>query len=222
MAVLSDRHSYLFIMAPRTGCTALSLRLVEYMGGRWFPEEDVTDDDGRVVAERKHSTVQHLLDAGMLTESRAASLFVFASVRNPFDSLVSLYTKLTNQYVPLLDDPDAFIHRQPNMLADIRYASDHSFSDWIVWKYGELAAGPGRHLYEPFIKSADRIMRFERLQEDFDEVVWHLGIAADSSIPVFNVTEGRVDDYRDLYNTRARQTVERAFEDDLTLFGYEF
>lgn len=222
MAVLSKRHRYLFIMAPRTGCTALSVHLVKNLEGAWFPPEDLKDGQGQVIAERKHSTLAQLRRAGLVDQERIDQLLVFTSVRNPFDSLVSLHAKLTNQYVPLLDDPDAFIHRKPKMLEDLHFARDHSFSEWIVWKYGSLEADPSRHLYGGFIHGVDRIMRFERLQHDFDEVMAEVGVTEGTEIPVLNVTEGRPESYRDQYDDPARRTVERVFAADLERFGYAF
>lgn len=222
MAVLSDSLGYLFILAPRTGCTALSVHLVKNLEGQWFPPEDAKDGTGTVVAERKHSKVADLRRAGLLSDDRLRELFVFTSVRNPFDSLVSLYTKITNQYVPLLDDPDAFVHRQPQMLADIRYAQEHSFSEWVVWKYADMPQDRNRHLYGGFINDVDRIMKFEQLQQDFDEVMATLGVTEGTKIPVLNVTEGRPVSYREVYDRKARSVVERVFSADLDRFGYCF
>lgn len=222
MAVLSESLGYLFIMAPRTGCTALSVHLVKTLQGEWFPPEDVKADDGAVVVERKHSKVADLVHAELIGRPRLHELHVFTSVRNPFDSLVSLYTKLVNQYVPLLDDPEAFIHRKPRMLEDIRYAQDHDFSDWIVWKYGDLERSRSRHLYAGYIDDVDTIMHFERLQDDFDAVMASLGVTEGTEIPVLNVTDGRPESYRDMYSRKARKVVERTFQADLDRFDYRF
>lgn len=222
MAVISDEYGYLFIMSPRTGCTATSIKLIQGLGGRWLPPEDVTDDEGRVLVERKHSTLPDLVNNGVIDAQRATRLFTFSAVRNPFDSLVSLHTKLTRQYLPLLDDPDAFIHRKPAMLADMRFLAEHTFSEWIVEKYGDLPPDPNRHLYGSFLKGMDRILRFERLQADFDEVMTKLGVPGDTTIPRFNETVGRPPDYRSMYTDDARRVVERAFEADLVRFGYRF
>lgn len=76
-------------------------------------------------------------------------------------------------------------------------------------------------MYEAYITSADYVMRFERLQEDFNEVLHRLG-EEPIEIPRLNVTQGRDDDYRTLFSPRTRKIVESVFAPDLERFWYEF
>lgn len=179
MAIISRSYGYLFVMVPRTGCTSIADgALVPESEGSYLPPEDLVDDDGNVLVPRKHSTVGDLTGHGVLDVQAAKDLFKFCTVRNPFDSLVSLYTKLRGQYVPLLDDPGAFIHDQPQMIRDIRFVADHTFPEWIEHPYGRHRGDP-RPFYGSYIRNVDHIMRFERLQEDFDEVCTHPGRTTD-------------------------------------------
>lgn len=223
MAVISDEHDYLFVMAPRTACTALGNLLVEELDGRWIPPEDILDDDGHILVQRKHSTVPDLVDNGVIPIDRARELFKFTTVRNPFDSLVSLWVKKRGRYQELLDDPDSFVNRIPGFADDIRFVRDHTFTEWIDREFGDILDGRPRHLYSSFINSVDHIMKFERLQQDFDEVVReHLGLDRRVEIPVHNTTDERDPEYRDYYTPKARRIVERVFRADLERFGYRF
>lgn len=223
MAVYSKEHRYLFIMAPRTACTATGIVLVKQVDGKWLPRRDKYDEDGNLIVERKHSTLDDLLRHGVMGPGRANRTFKFTTVRNPFDSLVSLYVKKRTSYQALLDDEDAFVHNRPGFVEDMQYALNHSFSAWVIRNYGPRAAvRSGRHLYARFINGMDYVMRFERLQEDFDEALRRVGIDRRVEIPMINPTDEREPDYREYYDRKARFVVERAFRGDLERFGYRF
>ena len=241
MAIYSRRHRYLFLMAPRTGCTAIGERvLIPELEGEYLPAEDVLAADGTVIAAKKHSTLADLRRANVLTEAELASLFVFTTVRNPFDSLVSQYVKMRTSYAPLLDDPDSFVQRDPTYRNLMQEAARMTFPEWVraryvgrhlrqlgrrpTWRapvawlrYGW--AGP-RHLTAGFLDGAHNVMRFERLQRDFDIALAHLGLPP-HEIPPWNVTEAKTN-YREYYDDSSRKLVAHVFAPDLQRFGYSF
>ena len=241
MAIISRRHRYLFLMAPRTGCTAIGERvLIAELDGEYLPPDDVVAPDGTAIAPKKHSTLAHLHRAGLLEPADLNSLFVFTTVRNPFDSLVSQYVKMRTSYAPLLDDPDSFVQRDPGYRAAMVNAADMSFAQWVRAQYvgrhvhqlrqrstwhapipwlARGWAGP-RHMYGGFLEGAHQVMRFERLQRDFDLALAHLGLPP-HEIPPWNVTEAKTN-YRDYYDDDARALVAHVFAPDLQRFGYSF
>lgn len=241
MAIISRERGYLFLMAPRTGCTAIGERvLIQSLGGAYLPADDILDGGGTVVAAKKHSTLDDLRRAGLVTDAEARSLLVFTTVRNPFDSLVSQYVKMRTSYAPLLHDPGSFVQRDPVYRASMQQAQHLTFADWVAARYvsrhpRQLArrptwhaparwlrrgwAGP-RHMYAGFLRGADHVMRFEHLQHDFDEVLARLGLPA-HEIPPWNITEAK-GDYRSYYDDRTRAIVAHVFAPDLRRFGYDF
>lgn len=222
MAVLSRAWGYLYLMAPRTGCTATGVHLVKQFSGAWLPAEDVLDSSDQIVVQRKHSTVAELVTHGILDRAEVDRLLIFTAVRNPFDSLVSLWVKKRTTYQPLLRDPESFVNRLPGFAQDMEWVMSHSFDEWIEREYGHIDDGRERHLYGPFLDSADVVMRFERLQEDFARVMREVGVHPVEPIPLANRTEGRESDYRTYYGHAARATIERVFHADLERFGYRF
>jgi hypothetical protein len=241
VAIVSYERGYLFVMAPRTGCTAIGERLlIAELDGEYLPHDDVLGPDGAIAVPKKHTTVRQLERAGILTREARARLLTFTAVRNPFDSLVSQYVKMRSKYVPLLDDPDSFVHRTPEYLESMQRAAEMTFEEWVRARYVGRSlhqvtrrstarsplrwllagwAGP-RHMYGEFIRDADVVMRYERLQEDFDAVLGRLGIEP-MTIPTWNVTEDK-GDYRAYYTPAARRLVEHVFRPDLDRFGYTF
>jgi sulfotransferase famil protein len=235
MPILSRSRRFLFLMAPQTACTAVGEGvLIPLLGGRYFPERPILDDAGSIVVGAKHATLQELRRHGLLSEEEAARLFKFTTVRNPFDSLVTQYVRLRTKWKDLIDDPESFVNRKPRMRERIRIASEiPTLSEWVDYRL--RVRGPRqrlrrplsryrrpRHMYRRYLDGADFVMRYERLQEDLNQVLETLGVAERLEIPRINVTETRTSDYRSYYTPRARAIVERVYAPDLERFGYAF
>ena len=131
MAIICRQYGLLFIMTPRTACTAIGDLLCAHYGGEFVPAEDILDAQGFISVQKKHSTLSELIEHKMLTPEEAKSLLKIVSVRNPFDSLVSLYFKQRLKYQPLLADPSSWVNRSIGYAGHMRYAQTHSFSEWV-------------------------------------------------------------------------------------------
>lgn len=228
MAVISWEHRFLFIQTPRTGCSAIAhMVLIPQLGGENIPEKYIGDGSGNILVDKKHATLQQLLDHRLLSAEDASRLFKFSAVRNPFDSVFSEYVKQRASYQPLLDNPHSWVHKAPGYVESMRFAIEHSFEEWLdrAWRrpfprslkrrYGSAA---GELAWQ---NGMDYVMRFERLQEDFDEVMTKLGLEP-IAIPKYNETRERDSEYRSEYTRKARRIVERVYEDTLERFGYTF
>jgi len=227
MAIICRSQGLLFIMVPRTGCTAIGDLLCKELGGKFLPEDDILDARGVALLRYKHNTLSQLFEHGLLTAQEKARLFTFTCVRNPFDSLVSLYVKLSSTYQSLLEDNTAFVHRDPGYIDEMNWCRTHTFDEWLERRYAPrrvLRVFKRRRrasMFSQYIDGADYVMRFERLQDDFDEVLRRVGLPR-LDIPVFNATPDRVPDYRVYYSDRSRRLVESVFRADLTRDGYRF
>jgi hypothetical protein len=243
MPVLSRRHAYLFVMVPGTACTAIARGvLIPYLAGEYFPPSHVFDREGTFIMHAKHATLRQLTHHALLSEGEAAGLFKFATVRNPFDVTVTKYERCRTVYKAYYEefsrDPEAVGKRVPELMnpqkvKDIRLAVEHSFSEWVQHHFqtNDLRPRlrrPRRRYRTPFsrygryVDGVDFIMRFERLQEDFNEVVRHIGVNDPIEIPKINITRSKERHYREYYTPRARAIVERVYAPDLERFGYSF
>jgi len=233
MPILSRQHRYLFLMAPRTGCTAIGEGvLIPHAAGEYFPAENVPYGKGKC-AYRKHATLGEVLAAGLLTRAEADDLLVFTTVRNPFDSLVTLYITMQRRYAKQLDDPQAFLHDRPHFIAQTKAALELDFPAWAKgllgpgsWRhpYSRVRYGllPPHHMYAGYLDGADVILRFESLQADFDALCARLGLPA-LEIPWQNVSRSSEErDYHTYYDDATRAAVERVYRPDLERFGYAF
>ena len=214
-------------MTPITACSAVGKALREELDGEFLPGEPIVDKKGRVRLDTKHNTLDDLLRHELLDESTCRSLYKFSTVRNPFDRLVSKYTKKKNKLQDHLDDKSSWIHRDPGLVEDIIFCRDHSFDEWIERRYRtslwQRLRGQGKkNGLLRYGDGMDRVMRYERLDEDFAKVLQEAGVSKEISIPRFHVTGGRKRDYRTYYSDRSRKMVQYAFQDVLEQFGYEF
>ena len=148
--------------------------------------------------------------------------FVFASVRNPWDRLVSWYHFNC-------DDPRADEEQRK------KYKS-LGFKGWIMhscphtgWKPHHFAHQPKNPLSQAsWIKNddgkiiVDHIVRLENLHDDLNEIKDKLGIL-NLHVPNLNKSQYRKEkNYRKYYDKESQQMVSRLFHEDIRTFNYEF
>lgn len=227
MAIICREYKLLFIMTPRTACTAIGELLCSNLGGEFMPKEDILDSTGNIEVQKKHSTLKELLDNQLVTEKEIQSYTKFCAVRNPFDSLASLYIKKREKYQPLLDDPESWVHRTPKYVRDMAYCSSHSFESWIrrdcSRKMIKRLLGFKPSMFSQYTEGVDVVMHYESIQEEFKRVLKLSGISQNYSIPMVNRTTERFENnYRKYYSDFARKLVELAYHYDLQTYGYSF
>lgn len=229
MAVLVRDKSFLFIMVPHTGCTAVGKALMGSAGGEYLPIEAIKNASGKVVLQRKHNTLPQLLQYGVLTPHDRLGMLVAGTVRNPFDWLVSQYLRFlpvrAGDESGLVKTPTGHVQGDPRMTG-----APEEYEAWLTGRYRRKRRGPlGRVMPTrarkqiDWLEGVDAVMRFERLQETFDELLVRVGIEQHLEIPVLNQTvsrEGR--DFREWYTPTAREIAEEAFAGYLKKYGYGF
>ena len=214
-------------MTPRTACTAIGELLCERFGGEFIPADDILDSRGLILVDKKHSTLSELIKHGILTTEEAKSLLKVAAVRNPFDSLVSLYFKQRSKYQPLLGDPSSWVNRLPGYAKNMRYARAHSFNRWVLRvSYRKLIKrllGFRPSMFADHTHGVDMVMRYESIESDLSEVFRKVGMGSKADISMVNRTDERAkSDYRSFYSRLAELTVTLAYSGDLRMYGYRF
>jgi len=227
MAIICRQYGLLFIMTPRTACTAVGDLLCTHYGGEFIPAEDILDSQGFISVQKKHSTLSELIKHKILTSQEAKPLLKIAAVRNPFDSLVSLYFKQKLKYQPLLADPSSWVNRSIGYAGRMHYAQTHSFNEWVfnvsyrklIKRFLTLRAS----MFADYTSGMDVILRYERIEEDLKEAFSRAGIAWKANLPNVNRTDERAaGDYRLLYSRTAALVVRLAYAYDLKTYGYQF
>jgi Sulfotransferase family len=227
MAIICRKYNLLFIMTPRTACTAIGELLCEHYGGEFLPAENILDSRGFISVQKKHNTLSELFAHNLLTPAEAKSLLKVAAVRNPFDSLVSVYIKQRLKYQPLLSDPSSWVRRSPGYVAHMKYAQSHSFNQWVLKvsyrKIIKRSLGLRASMFADFTQGMDVVMRYETIEENLKEVFKRAGIQWKADLPQVNRTDERTErDYRSCYSRLAALAVGFAYSYDLKTYGYRF
>ena len=161
-------------MTPRTACTAIGELLCERFGGEFIPAHNILDSRGMILVDKKHCTLSDLIKHGILDAKEAKRLLKVTAVRNPFDSLVSLYFKQRLKYGPLLEDPESWVNRVPNYARNMKYAQTHLFNDWVFKvSYRKLIKrllGFRPSMYAEHTRGMDVVMRYENIEDDLSGV----------------------------------------------------
>jgi hypothetical protein len=223
MAVISHKYQLIYALAPRTASTATANYLIKKLAFEWIPSEDLLDEVKNIKVAKKHCTFADLINYQILQKHIVKKYLTFVTVRNPFESLYSAWYKKKYTYTELLEDKNSFIYKKPGFLEDMIYIRDNSFSDWVVKTYEKLAQdNVKRHLDGTYLNYADRVLRFEYLNEDFKKMIQDYNLPYPGEIPVINKTEGKPSNYREFYTTEAREIITKTYSLDLEKFSYHF
>lgn len=202
--IISNEHKYLFVELGRTGTTSVAMVLRKQCGG-----ESIL---------RKHSTLTKLL---RILNKKDTNYFVFATVRNPLDKILSTYYKLqsywtweeikTRSYLTRL-----YLTRRKIFLEKNDYNFEKFFLKFYKLPYVSVEQIE-KHKY-------DYIMHFETLQTDFNNILNELNLDKSITLPKKNVTSNRINNnFYDYFQSpkmqkRAKWVFSLYFED----FNYKY
>lgn len=229
MAILCRQYGLLFIQIGGTGSSSIGKLLREQYEGEQFPRETGVTKQGRVFNAKKHITLPEIVAQGHAEASELDQYLKVASVRNPFDFLVSAYSKDRLQKLHGVRDrkdlpegravsgmkPDP---REFERWLDNRIGFRRSIKNALHRALGRGRGGGGDYRG---LAGIDRVIRFEHMVDDLNEVLAEVG--APPIDAVRNANAGfRSRDYTPYYSDRARRLAERVYGDVLDRFGYEF
>jgi hypothetical protein len=203
--VISDEHRYVFIEIPLTASWSTRRALCDFYGGRPILHKHAWYDEFRRIATPQQR-----------------DYFVFAAVRNPLDAAVSHYAKLAHSDGDLLRNDDAIRDNRADYSHRAAYRwVQETGADFAAYlrRYHRWSAGSMLELSE---RDVDHVMRFERLQEDFDAVLRRLGIEPSDEIPQVNRTQGRKRDFTAYYTPDVIPHAQRVFGPYMRRWGYAF
>lgn len=145
----------------------------------------------------------HFMNDGVLSpeyESAPSGYFRFSVVRNPWDRFVSAW-----KYLPATRDRPL-----RELLANLpQYGAE----------YRHLTRPQHTILYHQDRLIVDYLIRFESLQQDFDEVCKMIG-KPKRRLP--HVNRGNRTHYSDYFDEGSRRIFRQHFGRDIELFGYEY
>lgn len=182
--IISDEYKYVFIGLPLAASTAISKELCEMYSGRPILS--------------KHSIYQDFLKVATAEQK---GYKVLACARNPLDIGVSQYTKMmsnangnySNQQ--LLRKNGGHMKISEYKLAKKFWGNNGTFTDFL----NEFYKVPFDNWLSITASHCDFVMRFDHLQEDFEQALKVCDIIPKRVLPVVNKTTKKTK-YIDFYS----------------------
>ena len=214
--ILSRGRNYLFIHAPKTGGTALSLALEN----RAMKDDILLGDTPKAIRRRgkvkgvnssgrlwKHSMLSDLY--GLITPEEVDRLFIFTLVRNPWDRMVSYYHWLQTQ---------SFAHPAVALAQSLPFAAFVAHPQTVL---AMKTAPYGRYVTDRDGRErCDLFLRLEQVDADLAGLEEHLGFRLGPLQRINASQRGR--DYRPYYDDATRTLVAQACAQDISRFHYAF
>ena len=200
--MISLQKRFLFVHIPKTAGNSIQSILRHYSEDEITHSRSTQDGIERFGVRnanykiKKHSTLADYRSA--LGEEQFGSLYKFACVRNPWDRMISYYFTPGQQRAGW--DPQAFkkfVSRTPSVADYLRLEEEEA---------------------DPF-GNVNRVMRFEKLTEDFRAVCSDLDIPT-APLPQYNRSSR--DHFSKYYDEELRELVRRRFALEIERFGYAF
>jgi hypothetical protein len=203
--VISHVHRYLFIEIPITASSAIHTELCQHYDG--------------VPILHKHASYPEFRRTAT---ARERTYFVFAAVRNPLDKLVSRYFKLKTYPEYVFSEPERtrsltidYSDRRKREYIRRTTASFHAyFREYCRRPYGSLIDVSSKHV--------DYVIHFERLQDDFSQVLDLLDLTQVRPVPTVKKTREREADWTLYYTPDIIEQAKKVCGPFMKKWGYEF
>ncbi|MFT4176261.1 MAG: sulfotransferase family 2 domain-containing protein [Luteolibacter sp.] len=213
--MLSIQKKFLFIHVPKTGGNSLQNILRDYsedeivISGKHQDGIERFEVRNKSFDVRKHSTLAHY--RSVLDKQLFDGLFKFATIRNPWDMMVSSYFSphrgITEWNRQQFKD---HINKEKNLRKYICVPS----SAGNFWKRVGLP-----FFQKPLLADIDFLIRFENIESDFKKVCEKLGIPV-QNLPKRNASSRS--HYADYYDDELHELVAKRFSEEIEFGKYEF
>lgn len=215
--LVSHKYRFIFLRTEKTGSTSLTAAL----------KSMVDEDDLRINMNRpawaKYSPIHHgALKRnfpqwfGLHTHATAKqarnvlgpkifdNYYKFAVDRNPWERQVSLYThrewKKGKKAENFDQDIRSFLYRSTEYVR---------LNNWSIYAIGKEIV-------------ADRVLRYENLSEEIDELVKLIGLPAPIEMPRLRSYSSERPHYSTYYSNASRELVSRWYAKEIEAHGYKF
>lgn len=204
--IISGKKNCVFIHNPKVaGCSIRkSLESFDDFDGFFWDRGYIKGIDHPV--DKPHITMNDLAKTDYFKYLLDKDKFVFGFVRNPYERVCSAYFEVRKQLRNISEDFNGFIIELDE--TKIRY--DYKYIHFCPQHYFFY---DGQKCYVDFIG------RYERLDRDMLYINSVLGLS--NKLEKINESTEKKEDYLSYYNEEAIRTVNRIYEKDFLLFGYE-
>lgn len=215
--MISLQKSFLFVHVPKTGGNSIQSILKANSEDKILTSAKHQDGVERFEVHNdnynttKHSTLSHY--KSVLEPETYIRLFKFATIRNPWDMMISFYFSPHRAVKEW--NRDNFIELVNRVHTLRHYITVDSFLEESIRKLRLPIEFGNRGLHSDI----DFLMRFENIDEDFKLICEKLGIP-NATLPKRN--ESRRNYYSSYYDEELKEIVRTKFIAEITHGDYEF
>lgn len=227
--IVSHSHKFIFIKTRKSAGTSIEVYLSQFCSdsdivtpiiphvephvsrnhrGLWNPIQDLLDKQNKGLRQELQDFVRlrkyyNHIPARVLKRRLPSGLwdeyFKFCVERNPWDKTLSHYHNL-------------------NKFADGQLTIDQYLANGDLCADHAIYSSPSGELM------VDRVLRYEKLNEELDEVLHSLGVPFSGSLDVNAKSEHRRDkrSYRDVLTARQGKSIGDLFSTEIALHGYTY
>lgn len=231
-------------MAPGTGCSSIGKVLIKKLNGKFIPNDNIYD--GKKVINFKHTSIEEIIKYNIMSRNDLIIHLKFTTIRNPFDLLASEYQRFIGDWIIKSTKFRKEKHNEKFLSIDRakqiqKEAQSQGFEVWLEKRLSfshykssfikrmklkiKYSTSPYlRSRIYPLINGIDKIIRFENLEGDFNNLLKEAGIIKRNewiNIPKINPTPDKKP-YQEYYTTTSRKIVEKYLAEELRIFNYKF
>ncbi len=205
--IISHRYRFIFIKTVKTAGTSIEV----FLSGR-CAEQDVFTPILPPVAPHRARNFGDFYNHVSASEVKAAvpdeiwrNYFKFCVERNPWDKVLSLHRMLR--------------HRSGMDIPFDEFLSGKNDAFKLALNYPRYTDRAGDRLI------VDRVLRYERLDEELGDVFGMLGVPYNGTLDVHAKSDAQAGQrlpYRQIYTDRQNRLVEQAYKKEIDLHGYRF
>lgn len=208
--MISHFHRSIFIHIPKNAGQSIEKAFLQDLGLAWENRAPLllrprVDCDNESPPRLAHLTASQYVRLKYIPRKMYKAYFKFCVCRNPWDRAFSLYKYLTDQSKPFAEFvKDDFTRK----IYEDHYWFAMSQAKFIESRRGKILV--------------DRIIRFESLDGEFNEIAERLKLKTKRLAHVNKSENARQIDYRKAYCEKSRDIIADLYSDDVKLFGYSF
>jgi hypothetical protein len=200
--MVSDEYKTIFVSIPRTGGHTVSSLFGVVAAGN------------QELKGKRHLITQGYIDQ---IPTKWKNYFTFTIVRNPFDKLVSIWSKANTGYLAKLDIEKDFkeIYTIFNRWIQNLTVEDIDKNIQLKPQVDWLLSKKEKRCWYDF----DKVVRYENFEKELIEVMNTVGIK-NKEIPQINNTKRK--NYQEYYSQESIHKVLRLYKDDFAVLAYRF
>ncbi|TVO35969.1 sulfotransferase family 2 domain-containing protein [Vibrio algivorus] len=205
--IISKDKKFVFIHNPKAAGTSVRNVLSQYDSfENFFWHRGYIDGIDHAV-DKPHIALNDLSKTEYYKYLISSDYFVFGFVRNPYDRVYSAYQEKCRQWKDTTLDFNDFILT----IDEVKIRYDYEFVHFCPQHY---------FFYNGKKRVVDYIGKLEYIDVEFKVVSAFLSIGI-QSLPLLNTTSETEGSYLKYYNEKSIEIINRLYEKDFILFGYD-